>query len=53
MPCVCSHREELRAAFLDHPKAQWIEHVPVFSQTQKYPVNIAGALHMAQRYSRS
>jgi len=47
-----SNKNTLRQVFLDHPKSAWIDSIPVYAQFKTYPVNLAGALHIAQRCAR-
>lgn len=39
----------LREEFLDTPKSDWIEDNSLFTQTQKFRLNEAGALHFARK----
>eukprot|EP01087_Luapelamoeba_hula_P016198 TRINITY_DN4972_c0_g1_i1.p1 TRINITY_DN4972_c0_g1~~TRINITY_DN4972_c0_g1_i1.p1 ORF type:complete len:432 (+),score=89.90 TRINITY_DN4972_c0_g1_i1:27-1298(+) len=43
-----THMDELRAEFLDHPKASWVMDVNLFTQTTHVNLNLHGALHGAR-----
>jgi len=42
------HLPELREEFLDHPKADWIQDLKLFTQHKRFNLNLHGALHVAR-----
>jgi len=47
-PVVKSIVKTLKEDFLNHPKLEWIENVPVFAQSTKFNINLYGTIFVAR-----
>jgi len=45
---VKAFRNELQEEFLNHPKREWIENLPVYAQSTRFNINLYGTIYVAR-----
>ena len=49
---VQKFQDDIIGEFHSHPKANWLDEVPIYTQTKLFNINIQGALHIARQISK-